>query len=209
MTLVVPPVNDLLRRARTADGTAAGQPMFPTIIAIRNDRVVAVVSSSRMEATLSCAETLAIGTAPQALVVAAEATIEDRPVLAYTLMTRERQAKTALQEIHQDHGAVTFSVPFDAGSPEDETVLRTLAQAISQQPMDVTKVSRKDLSGTFGEDHFMAPEEGRVVVDAGTISTLQKRVEGIGGRALYVARSREAGKLALQAGLPRTSLLSE
>ena len=46
-----------------------------------------------------------------------------------------------------------------------------------------------------------------MVVDAGTVKTLQDRVQGIAGRALYLARSQEAGRLALEAGLPRACLL--
>ena len=87
------------------------------------------------------------------------------------------------------------------------TFLRTLAEAMQQQPMGVTKVARKDRGGTFGEDLFLPPEQGRVVVDAGTLKTLHERVVGIAGQALYVPRSPEAGRLAVEAGLPRACLV--
>ena len=210
MTLVVPPVTDLLRRSRTGDGTAGAQPMFPTIIAIRNDRVVAAVITPRMAATLSCAQTLAVGLAAEALVLAAEAQLDGTPALTYSVMTRERQAKYVLQEITGEGAATRFSVPVDGGDPANGGILAALAGGLSQRPMDVTQVARKgsDTSGTFGDAPFLPPEQGRVVVDAGTIRTLQERVQGIGGRALYVARSAEAGQLALQAGTPRACLVN-
>lgn len=185
--------------------------MFPTIVAVRNDRVVASVSSPRIEATLSAATTMAVGLNPQALVVAAEARFDEHPALTYAVMTRERQAKWVLQEIHETDGEeLRFTVPVDGGEPSGQGAgtLRMLAEAMSQRPIDVTTVARTDRSGTFGEDPFLPAEQGRVVVDASTISTLQERVAGIAGRALYVARSDEAGQLALRAGLPRACLLA-
>lgn len=183
--------------------------MFPTIIAVRNERVVATVSTPRMTSTLHCAQPLAIGVDPTALVLAAEARLEGTtPALTYTVMTREQQAKLALQEITGEGEDVRFSVPVDGGQPQDESVLTWLSEAMAQAPLPVDKVSRKDRAGIFGEQTFMPPEQGRVVVDAGTLKMLQERIDPIGGRALYVARSPEAGRLALEAGLPRASLLS-
>ena len=212
MALVVPPVTDLLRRSRSHDGTGAAQPMFPTIIAVRNGRVVAAVSTPRLEVTLHAAQTLAVGLAADALVVAAQADLatEDdaATALAYSVMTRDRVAKFVLQEVTGQGEDVRLSTPVDAGAPEDPTILRVLADAMGQEPVPVDKVARKDKGGTFGEQTFLPAEQGRVVVDAGTIRTLQDRVVGIGGRALYVARSPEAGRLALESGLPRASLLS-
>ncbi|MFX0538219.1 hypothetical protein ACQBAT_11015 [Ornithinimicrobium sp. Y1847] len=206
MALVVPPVTDLLRRSRQ-DGDAA---MFPTIVAIRNERVVAAVSAPRLDATLSCAQTLAVGVDAAALVLATEIQVEDSAAVLYTVMTRERSAKVAVQEVTGSGAEVRFSVPADGSQLQDARHLEVLADAFSQQPMDVTRVARRsdDLGGTFGEAAHLPPEQGRVVVDAGTVSILQERVAGIGGRALYVARSPEAGKLALEAGLPRASLLT-
>ncbi|MGO0576616.1 hypothetical protein [Ornithinimicrobium panacihumi] len=208
MALVVPPVTDLLRRSRRPGGTGQTQPMFPTIIAVRNERVVATVSTPRMEATLHCAQPLAVGVDPYALVLAAEAVVEGSPALAYTIITRERKAKLALQEITGEGEEVRFSTPIDGGEPSDPAILTWLSEAISQEPMAVDKVSRKDRKGTFGQDPFMPAEQGRVVVDAGTLKMLQERIAPIGGRALYIARSPEAGRLALEAGLPRASLLA-
>lgn len=209
MALVVPPVTELLRRSWAAQaGTAERQPMFPTLVAVRNDRVVATLGSPRRVATLTGATTMAVGLDPQALVLAAEGVVEGRPVLTYAVMTRERQAKLVLQPLAEEGDEVRFGTPVDGGEPEDPTVLKVLAEAMAQRPIDPTKVARRDRSGTFGEDPFLPAEQGRVVVDAGTMSTLQERVQGIGGRALYLARSPEAGQLALEAGLPRTSLLT-
>lgn len=208
MALVVPPVTDLLRRTRSRAGTHGEQPMFPTIIAIRNDRVVAVVSTPRMAATLSCAQTLAVGLGATALVVAAQAEIGGSPALTYSVMTRERKAKFVVQRILMEEGRTLVSDPADGGDPHDATILRTLAEAMQQEPMTASRVARKDRGGTFGEDLFLPPEQGRVVVDAGTLTTLHERVSGIAGQALYVARSPEAGRLAVEAGLPRPCLVS-
>lgn len=208
MALVAPPVTDLLRRSRT--GTPDPQPMFPTIIAVRNDRVVASVSTPRIEATMSAATTLAVGVDPQALVVATEARLDgEQPALTYAVMTRERQARWVLQEITEGADGVRFSVPVDGGEPTGQGAgtLRVLAEAMGQRPIDVSTVARKDRSGTFGEDPFLPAEQGRVVVDVGTMTTLHERVSEIGGQALYVARSPEAARTALAAGLPRTCLL--
>lgn len=205
MALVVPPVTELLRRSRSVE-EAKRQPMFPTLVAVRNERVVATLSSPRVGATLTGATTMSVGLDPVALVLAIEAHVDDRSVIAYTVMTRERQAKVAVQWVDEQDGEVTFSVPEEGGEP-DETALKVLAEAMAQRPLDVTKVARQDKSGTFGERTFLPPEQGRVILDAGTIKTLQERVQGIAGRALYLARSRDAGRLALEAGLPRASLL--
>lgn len=208
MALVVPPVTDLLRRTRSRGGTHGEQPMFPTIIAIRNERVVAAVSTPRMAATLSCAQTLSVGLGATALVVAAQAEVDGAPALAYSVMTRERTAKFVVQPVRLEDGRTLVADPVDGGDPQDATVLRTLAEAMQQRPMDATRVAREDRGGTFGEDLFLPPEQGRVVVDAGTVRTLHERVAGIRGEALYVARSPEAGRLALQAGLSRQCLVS-
>ena len=208
MALVVPPVTDLLRRTRSRGGTHGEQPMFPTIIAIRNDRVVAAVSTPRLAATLTCAQTLSVGLGADALVVAAQAEVDGAPALTYSVMTRERKARFAVQRIQLEEGRTLVSAPVDGGDPHDATILRMLAEAMQQRPMDVTKVARKDKGGTFGEDMFLPPEQGRVVVDAGTIRTLHERVRGIAGEALYVPRSPDAGRLALEAGLPRPCLVT-
>ncbi len=205
--MVVPPVTELARRARDVPGgTQARQPMFPTLVAVRNDRVVATLSSPRVGTTLTGAITMAVGLAPQVLVLAAEGTVDGRSAITYSLMTRELKAACAVQDINEEDGQVTFGVPQQAGEL-DPTALRVLADALAQEPVDVTRVARQDMGGTFGERTFLPPEQGRVVVDAGTVKTLHDRVEGIAGRALYLARSQEAGQLALEAGLPRACLL--
>lgn len=183
--------------------------MFPTIIAVRNERVVASVSSPRMQVTLTCAQTMAVGLDPTALVVAAQADLDGRPVLTYSVMTRDRKAKLAVQGVRlDDDGTVAFAEPVDGGDPQDPTIMRVLAEAMQQRPVDVAQVARKDRGGTFGEDMFLPAEQGRVVVDAGTMKTLHERVVGIAGQCVYVARSPEAAKLALEAGLPRATLVS-
>ncbi len=207
MALVVPPVTDLLRRTRARGGTHGEQPMFPTIIAVRNRRVLAVVSTPRLAATLSCAQTLAVGLGADALVVAAQAELDGAPALTYSVMTRERSAKHVVQRLRLEEGRTLVAEPVDGGDPQDATILRTLAEAVQQRPVDVTQVARKDRGGTFGQDLFLPAEQGRVVVDAGTLRTLHERVRGIAGQALYVARSPEAGRLALEAGLPRPCLV--
>ncbi|QFG69115.1 hypothetical protein [Ornithinimicrobium pratense] len=210
MALVVPPTVELLRRARAAEGERPQEPepMFPTLIAVRHQRVVASVSTPRMSITLNCALPMAVGLDPQALVVAAQAHVEGHLALAYSVMTRDRTAKFVLQTVAERDGQLVVGRPADGGEPADPHILQTLAEAMGQRPVDVTRVARKDMGGTFGEDTFLPPEQGQVVVDAGTVKNLQQRVKGVRGRALYVARSPEAGRLALKAGLPRTSLLT-
>lgn len=181
--------------------------MFPTIIAIRNERVVAAVSTPRMLATLSCAERMAIGLSPVALVVAAQGKVEGYDAIAYHVMTTQRQGVTALQQVQVKDGELFFGTPFKPEHQGEEEMMQTLAQALAQEPLAVDKVSRRDPGGTFGQDLYLPPEQGRVVIDAGTMRTLHERVRGIAGQALYIARSPEAGRLALDAGLPRPCLL--
>lgn len=114
--------------------------MFPTLVAVRNERVVATLSSPRVGTTLTGATTMAVGLAPQALVLAAEGRVDGRPAVTYAVMTRDLQASSALQDVLEQEGQVTFGVPQPAGE-------------------------------------------------------------------LYLARSAEAGQLALEAGLPRACLL--
>jgi hypothetical protein len=207
MAMVVPPVTELVRRSRDVqDGTQERRPMFPTLVAVRNDRVVATLSSPRVGVTLTGATTMAVGLAPQALVLAAEGTVDGRPAITYSLMSSDLQAACAVQDVLDQDGQLTFGVPQQAGEL-DQTALRVLADALAQEPVDVSRVARQDRGGTFGERTFLPAEQGRVVVDAGTVKTLQDRVQGIAGRALYLARSQEAGRLALEAGLPRACLL--
>ncbi|AXH97714.1 hypothetical protein [Ornithinimicrobium avium] len=209
MALVVPPVTDLLRRSRSRGGTNGTEPMFPTIVAVRNDRVVAAVTSPRLEITLTCAQTMAVGLGATALVLAAQADLGGSPVVGYSVMTGDRRAKFAVQGVRfEQDGSVAFAEPVDGGDPHDATILTVLAEAMAQRPVDVTRVARKDRGGTFGEELFLPSEQGRVVVDAGTMQTLHERVAGVSGEAVYVARSPEAARLALEAGLPRTSLVS-
>jgi hypothetical protein len=208
MALVVPPVTDLLRRTRARGGTHGEQPMFPTIIAVRNGRVVAGVSTPRTAATLSAARTLAVGVDAAALVLAAQAEVDGHSALVYTVMTRDLLAKQVLQRVELGpEGRVAVGTPQEGGEPQDDTLMRTLAEAMGHRPVDVTRVARRDGGGTFGEDLYLPPEQGRVVVDAGTVRTLNERVRGIAGEVFYVPRSPEAARLALEAGMPRQALV--
>lgn len=181
--------------------------MFPTIIAIRHERVVAVVSTPRMLATLSCADTMSVGLDPVALVVAVQAEVEGYQALAYTVMTRQREGMTVLQQAEEKDGEVHFGTPFKPEHQPDQKMLQTLAEAMAQQPLPADRVAKREGGGVFGETTYLPAEQGRVVLDAGTMRTLHERVRDIAGQALYVARSPEAGKLALKAGLPRSCLL--
>lgn len=206
MALVVPPMTELFRQALA--GHEDPEPMFPTLIAVRNERVVATVSTPRMSVTLNCATPMAVGLAPDALVVAAQVRVQDQPGLAYSVMTQDRRAKFVLQPVGVQDGELSFGRPTDAGTPADDRILVSLAEAIGQQPLDPATVSHRDRSGVFGETDHLPPEQGRVVLDAGALRTIQQRVKGVLGQALYVARSPEAGRLARQAGLPRECLLT-
>lgn len=182
--------------------------MFPTIIALRNGRVVAGVSTPRTAATLSAARTLAIGVDAAALVLAAQAEVEGRTALVYTVMTRDLRAKQVLQRVELGAGGgVGVGEPQDGGHPQDDTVVRVLAEAMGHRPLDVTRVARRDSGGTFGEELYLPAEQGRVVADAGTLRTLHERVRAIAGEVFYVPRSPEAARLALEAGMPRQALV--
>src|SRR5690606_10012682 len=150
MALVVPPVQDLRRRSqRRSDGETT---MYPTLIALREERVLCVVTAPRMPLALACAPTLAIGLAPQALVLAAQVTLPERPEgdglpaqeagegIAYQLMTRDRVASSAVQRYAPGpDGELLFGRPLKA-TPDASGLLDQLAGAMGQEPLDSAKV---------------------------------------------------------------------
>lgn len=229
MKQIVPGVQDLKRRSlRQAGGEAT---MSPTLIALREDRVLAVITAPRLEVVLSCASTLAIGLAPQMLAVAAQVTLperagsEDLPPqeagegIAYTTFTRDREASLAVQRYQVQDGEVVFTAP-ERGRPDDRRLMDELAKAMGHAPLDPAKVARKDPAGqTAGDQAGQAPQapvspdfipaaEGRMAIDAGTIKTTYERVKGIGGTALFVAADGTQATRMLAAGLPQECLLT-
>ncbi|MGI8949139.1 MAG: hypothetical protein ACR2FV_14440 [Ornithinimicrobium sp.] len=216
MALIVPPIVDLKRRALArADGEHT---MYPTLVALREDRVLAVVSTPRMAVTLSTAHTLAVGLAPQLVCVAAQVTLPDGGEgIAYTTMTRDHTAGFALQPyavhevsdgVHEAMGAqIEFSTP-ERGQPEDRALMDELARAMSHDPMDPTRVSRKGDVDTGGTNPALLPqEEGRLAIDAGTCASVQRSVVGVGGRTLYLAASAAHATRLLAHGMPEQVLL--
>jgi hypothetical protein len=234
MSLVVQPVQDLKRRSqRRADGETT---MPFTLVALREDRVLCVVSAPRMAAVLDCADTLAIGLAPQMLVAAGQVTLPERPEspdvpaqaegqgIAYTSMSREREAALAVQrfEVVGDR-EVRFGPPAK-GAPDDKTVMDHLAAAMAKTPLDPARVARKDTSTAETADQaagpgsapaqtteppdFLPVEQGRLAIDAGTATTAHRKVADVGGTVLVLARSPERATQLLAYGLPQKLLLS-
>lgn len=216
MALIVPPIVDLKRRALArADGEHT---MYPTLVALREDRVLAVVSTPRMAVTLSTAHTVAVGLAPQLLCVAAQVTRPDGGEgIAYTSMSRDKSAGFALQpyavrEVSEDaQHTVGAQLEFDAperGRPSDRSLMDELARAMSHTPMDASRVARKGDVDPGRTDPAMLPEEeGRLAIDAGTCASVQRSVVGVGGRTLYLAASGAHATRLLAHGMPEQVLL--
>ncbi|MGB3762382.1 MAG: hypothetical protein WA966_04105 [Ornithinimicrobium sp.] len=212
MALIVPPVNDLKRRALSrADGETT---MFPTLVVLRGDRVLAAVTTPRAEATLGCAHTVAVGLAPQMLAFAAQVTLPDgAEALAYTTMTSEHRAALAVQRYAVTPPAaegstaqITFDIP-ERGDPSDRTLMDELAKAMTHAPLDPTKVSSSgsvpaDESADAPEPQFISRERGRMVLDSGTCASLERSVSGIAGTVLYVASSDEHAQELKAHGMP-------
>lgn len=206
MALIVPPVTDLKRRALArSDGEHT---MFPTVIALRDDRVLGVVTTPRMAVTLACAHTLAVGLAPQALAVAAQVRLGDgSEAISYTVMSRERNAGFAVQPYAVREGSLLFGTP-EKGTPQDKGVMDELARAMSHAPLDATRVSRNDAADSAANPAFLSQEEGRMAIDSGTCASLQRKVAGVGGSALYLARDGAHATRLLAHGMPQEVLLS-
>lgn len=206
MALIVPPVNDLKRSAATrSDGEHT---MFPTLVALRDDRVLAVVMTPRLAITLSAAHTLAVGLAPDVLALAAQVNLEDGSQgIAYTSMTRDKQAGFTVQGYTQEGQDITFGTP-EKGKPEDRSVMDELARAMSHNVLDAGRVGMKNDDGTSPEEPaFISPEEGRLAIDAGTAASVHRTVRGIGGTVLFLAADDEHGARMLAHGLPPEVLL--
>lgn len=223
MKQIVPAVQDLKRRSLRQPGGETT--MSPTLVALRDDRVLAVVTAPRLAVVLSCASTLAIGLAPQMLVVAAQVNLperaagEDLPAqeagegIAYTTFTREKEAGLAVQRYQVLDAQVVFAAP-ERGRPDDRTLMDELAKAMSHAPLDPAKVARKDPAGTEpavdgASPDFIPVAEGRMAIDAGTVKSAYDRVKGIGGTALFVAADGTQATRMLAAGLPQECLLSD
>ncbi len=205
MALIVPPVTDLKQRALArADGEHT---MFPTVIALREDRVLCVVTTPRMAVTLACAHTLAVGLAPQVLAVAAQVRLgDDSEAISYTVMSRERSAGFAVQPYAVREGSLLFGTP-EKGTPQDRGIMDELARGMSHAPLDATRVSRNDAESAANAA-FLPEEEGRMAIDAGTCASLQRKVAGVGGSTLYLARDGAHATRLLAHGMPQEVLLT-
>ncbi len=217
MALIVPPVNDLKRRALARpDGETT---LFATLVALREDRVLAAVTTARMEATLASAHTVAIGLAPQMMAVAAQVRLPDGGgAIAYTTMTREHKAALAVQRYAVEDGEITFGIP-ERAEVEDRSIMDELARAMQHTPLDAGRVATRDAANhaaqaVSGEDQtgpepdFIDADEGRMAVDAGTCASVQRSIAGIGGHVIYVAQSPEHATALLAHGMPHDVLLS-
>lgn len=223
MKQIVPPIQTLKQRALHQSGGETT--MSPSLIALRGDRVIATVTAPRMEAVLSCAQTFAIGLAPQMLVIAAQVDLPARAAsdgadaqeqgegIAYTLFTSDKEASLAVQRYAVRDGQAVFSAP-ERGRPDDRTLMDELARAMSQEPLDPAKVARKDeaasaaAAGEGLNPSFIPVAEGRIAIDAGTVKAAYGKVKGIGGTALYIAADGAEATRMLAAGLPQECLLS-
>lgn len=223
MKQIVPAVQDLKRRSlQNSNGETT---MPPSLIALRDDRVVAVVTAPRMAAVLECAQTVAIGLSPQMLVIAAQANLPAREAtedtaeqqagegIAYTTFSDDKKAAMAVQRYKVVDGKLAFAAP-ERGRPSDRTLMDELAKAMSHDPLDPGKVARKDEAGQVDEagvpvnPSFIPQEQGRLALDAGTVKATHQKVRGIGGTALYLAADGAQATQILAYGLPEECLLS-
>jgi hypothetical protein len=214
MALIVPPVNDLKRRslARPDHETT----LFPTLVVLRDDRVVAAVTTPRLEATLSCAATVAVGMAPQMLALAAQVTLPDgSDAIAYTTMTDDHRAALAVQPYSTEGEEVAFGTP-ERGDPEDRSIMDQLAAALNLAPLDPTAVAAGPAQGPQPDEappsqssrERISPERGRMVIDSGTCASLQRSVAGIGGTVLFVPASQDHARALLDHGMPTQVLVA-
>jgi hypothetical protein len=219
MALVVPPVQDLKRRSqRSADGETT---MYPTLIALREDRVLCVVTVPRMPLALACAPTLAIGLAPQALVLAAQVSLPERPEgeglpaqeagegIAYHVMTRDRVAASAVQRYAPGpDGELLFGRPVKA-APDTSGLLDQLAGAMSHEPLDHARVAPKEAENLppDRQPEFLPAAKGRLAIDAGATNTVRQKVGKAGGTVLYLAASPAQATELLGYGMPKELLL--
>lgn len=217
MALIVPPVNDLKRRALARpDGEST---MFSTLVVLREDRVLAAVTTPRMEATLGSAHTVAVGLAPQLLAVAAQVRLPDGGgAIAYTTMTRELKAALAVQRYTVVDGEITFDIP-ERGEVDDRSIMDELARALQHQPLDSGRVATREATAQAAqttqddgaaatEPEFIPAHEGRMAVDAGTCASVQRSIQGIGGSVIYIAEAPEHATRLLAHGMPQEVLLS-
>jgi len=222
MKQIVPAVQQLKRRSLSQPGGETT--MSPALIALRDDRVIAVVQAPRLAAVTSCAHTLAIGLAPQMLVLAAQVNLpgrdasDDLPAqeqgeaIAYTLFSSDKEASLAVQRYRVRDGQVSFGPP-ERGRPDDRTLMDELARAMAQAPLDPAKVARKEDQPIETDVQPSAPTfipqgEGRIAIDAGTVKAAYGTVRGIGGTALFLAADGAHATKMLAAGLPQECLLS-
>lgn len=221
LSLVVPAVQDLKRRSqRREDGETR---MNPTLVALRDDRVLCVVSTPRLDVTLACAPTLAIGLDPQLLVLAAQVRLpqreagEDLPAqaageaIAYTTMNRDREGALAVQRYQADaEGGVRFQAP-EKGQPHEGRVLEHLAAAMGHAPLDPARVAPKEAEHAprEAEASFLPGEQGRLAIDAGTARSVHQKVAGVTGTVLYIAASKEHASRLVEFGMPPELLLGE
>lgn len=197
--------------------------MNPTLIALREDRVLCVVSTPRLEATLGCAPTMVIGLDPQLLVLAAQVRLPEREAdrglpaqrageaIAYTTMDRQREGALAVQRYQvDDQGEVRFQAP-EKGEPHERRVLEQLAAAMGQAPLDPRRVAPKETEDAprAAEAAFLPAEQGRLAIDAGTARSVHRKVAGAGGTVLYLTGSGEHATRLLGHGMPQELLLSQ
>lgn len=217
LALVVPAVQDFKRRAMTRpDGEHT---MSPALIALRDDRVLVVVTAPRPAIVLACAPTLAVGLAAQALVFAAQASLPERalteeqeaqpagPALAYTTMSREREAAMAVQrfEVGAD-GELLFGRP-TKGRPSNRSVMDALAAAMSHEPLNPATVVDKQQSQEQDSKVYLPAERGRHVLDSSTATAVHGKVKGVAGTVLFLAGSGAHATGLLAHGMPQDLLL--
>lgn len=209
MKQIVPPIQDLKRRSMHQPGGETT--MSPSLIVLREDRVLAVVTAPRLQAVLSVAPTLAIGLSPQMLAFAAQVNLPDGEGIAYTTFTSDKEASLAVQRYEVRDDQVVFSAP-ERGRPDDRTIMDELAKAMSHAPLDPAKVARKEPGAPPSESpetpDFIPVDEGRMAIDAGTVKATFEQVKGIGGTALFIAANPTHATKMLAAGLPPECLLA-
>ncbi len=204
MALIVPPVNEFKRQSLQRADTEGI--LAPTLVVLRDDRVIAAIITPKAAATLACAHTVAVGLAPQMLALAAQVTLPDGSKgIAYTSMTSDHQAALAVQPYAVGDEGITFGIP-ERGDPEDHTIMDELAKAMNHAPIDASSVSAKS-SVPGAEAQTLTPDRGRHVLDASTCASLHNSVKNIAGTVLFVPESAGHAGALIEHGMPRDLLI--
>ncbi len=169
---VMPSIQDVKRRLMRERGPST--PLAPSLVALREERVLCAAQAPALDAVLDVAPTLCIGLAPQLVVLAAEMTY---PIEQNNPMTGEPWQTGEAQDAARTHDGVAQGWVRDgiaytcmtrerkaamyiqdvtvegtevtfadpvAAKPADTSLMDKLAAAMSYEPLDPSMVSRRE-----------------------------------------------------------------